>query len=62
MSENESKVCLNCNKSEEKTPLLVLTFKGNATYICAKCLPILIHKTHLLADKLPGMEVSGAEQ
>lgn len=60
MSEKELKVCLNCNKSEEKTPLLALTFKGEAQYICAQCLPILIHKTHMLADKLPGMEIPPA--
>lgn len=55
------KVCLNCERSEEKTPLLVLTFKSEAKYICAQCLPVLIHKTHLLAEKLPGMELSAHE-
>lgn len=58
---SEMKVCLNCNRSEEKTPLIVLTFKGETKYLCAQCLPILIHKTHLLAEKLPGMEVTAHE-
>lgn len=58
---SEMKVCLNCNRSEEKTPLIVLTFKGDTKHLCAQCLPILIHKTHLLAEKLPGMEVTAHE-
>ncbi|HRJ55261.1 MAG TPA: hypothetical protein PK152_10445 [Anaerolineales bacterium] len=58
---SEMKVCLNCNRSEEKTPLIVLTFKGETKHLCAQCLPILIHKTHLLAEKLPGMEVTAHE-
>ena len=58
---SEMKVCLNCNRSEEKTPLIVLTFKGETKYLCAQCLPILIHKTQLLTEKLPGMEVTAHE-
>lgn len=58
---SEMKVCLNCNRSEEKTPLLVLTFKGGENFICAQCLPILIHKTHVLADKFPGIELTAHE-
>lgn len=50
-------VCLNCNRTGEQIPLLNLTFKGEAKYICAQCFPILIHKIHLLADKLPGVEI-----
>jgi len=41
--------------------LIVLTFKGETKHLCAQCLPILIHKTHLLAEKLPGMEVTAHE-
>ncbi|MEY2818196.1 MAG: hypothetical protein ACKOBL_17860 [Chloroflexota bacterium] len=57
MTQHEMKTCLNCARSEEKTPLLLLTFKGETTYICAQCLPLLIHKTHVLSEKLPGMEI-----
>ena len=57
----EIKICLNCERSEDKAPLLVLTFKGETKYICAQCLPVLIHKTHLLAEKLPGMEIQTHE-
>jgi hypothetical protein len=51
-------VCLNCGKTEQQVPLLNLTFKGEAKHICAQCFPILIHKIHLLADKLPGVEIA----
>jgi hypothetical protein len=50
--------CLNCNRTDEQAPLLNMIFKGEVKYICPQCLPTLIHKTHLLADKLPGLEVS----
>jgi hypothetical protein len=61
MTEQNEKTCLNCNRTDEQTPLITLTFKGEAKYICAQCLPILIHKTHLLAEKLPGMEITPAD-
>jgi hypothetical protein len=48
--------CLNCNRTEEQVPLLVLQFRGEAIHICPQCLPLLIHKPEKLADKLPGME------
>lgn len=49
--------CVNCNRSDEQTPLITLTFKGETKFICAQCLPLLIHKTHELADKFPGIEL-----
>ncbi len=52
------KTCLNCNRTDEQIPLLNLTFKNETKYICAQCLPVLIHKTHLLVDKLPGVDVT----
>ena len=55
-TENE-KVCLNCGRTEEQVPLLHLSFKGETEFICPQCLPVLIHKTHLLAEKLPGIEL-----
>jgi hypothetical protein len=54
----ETKVCLNCNRTDEQVPLLHLTFKNVTQYICPQCLPTLIHKTHLLAEKLPGIELN----
>ena len=46
--------CINCGKTSEQTPLLNMVFKGEQKYICAQCLPILIHKPQALAEKLPG--------
>ncbi|GMV32336.1 MAG: hypothetical protein DCC59_04185 [Chloroflexi bacterium] len=50
-------VCLNCDRTDDQIPLLNLTFKGEAKRICVQCFPIMIHKIHLLADKLPGVEI-----
>ncbi len=50
--------CLNCERTEHQAPLLTLTFKGETKHICAQCFPILIHKIHQLADKLPGVEIA----
>jgi hypothetical protein len=49
--------CLNCNRTDQQIVLLTLTYKGEAKYICPQCLPQLIHKPQLLAEKLPGMEI-----
>ena len=61
MTEQNEKTCLNCNRTDEQIPLIALTVKSEAKYICAQCLPTLIHKTYLLAEKLPGMEIASTE-
>ncbi|MBI5843017.1 MAG: hypothetical protein HZB19_23240 [Chloroflexi bacterium] len=45
--------CLNCSKTEQEYPLLKIVFQGREIYICPQCLPILIHKPHQLAGKIP---------
>jgi hypothetical protein len=57
MNEQNEKVCLNCNRTESQIPLVTLTFNGDAKYICPQCLPVLIHKTQNLLDKLPGIDI-----
>ena len=57
MTEQNEKNCINCERTDAQIPLITLTFKGEAKYICAQCLPALIHKTHTLAEKLPGIEI-----
>ena len=57
MTEQNEKICLSCDRTDEQVPLLHLTFKNGTKYICAQCLPVLIHKTYTLADKLPGIEI-----
>ncbi len=60
MKEQNEKACLNCNRTDIQIPLITLTFKDAPKYVCAQCFPILIHKIHLLADKLPGVEIAPA--
>jgi len=50
------KTCLNCEKTEERVPLLPMLYKGEEFHICPQCLPVLIHKPGTLAGKLPGLE------
>lgn len=57
MNEQNKKNCLSCDRTDEQVPLLQLTFKNEIKYICAQCLPVLIHKAYMLADKLPGIEI-----
>ena len=57
MNEQNENVCLNCNRPDDRTPLIAFTFKGETKHICPQCLPVLIHKTQQLADKLPGVEI-----
>jgi len=52
----ETHTCLNCNSPEDKSPLVSLRFAGQPYWICTRCLPTLIHKPYLLADKLAGAE------
>lgn len=47
-------VCVYCQRSSQEVPLLALRSQGQEAWICPEHLPILIHKPHLLADKLPG--------
>lgn len=49
--------CINCERSDDKTALLQLVYQNEVKHICPQCLPVLIHKPHLLAGKLPDMEI-----
>jgi hypothetical protein len=53
-----TKSCLNCGRTDEQIPVITLTFKGETLYICPQCLPNLIHRPQVLADKLPGIDVT----
>ena len=55
------KTCLNCERTEEQLPLLVMQFRGETVHICPQCLPVLIHKPEKLAAKLPGLDTTPAE-
>ena len=51
--------CLNCGASENDRPLLTLKFQGKDVYLCPQCMPILIHQSQKLVEKLPGMKPWG---
>ncbi len=36
-------VCKFCNSTENERPIFKTRFKGEKLYVCAKCLPGLIH-------------------
>jgi hypothetical protein len=36
-------ICKFCNTSENDRPIFKARFKGEKLYVCAKCLPGLIH-------------------
>ncbi|MCP5099783.1 MAG: hypothetical protein GY943_29870 [Chloroflexi bacterium] len=52
----ETLTCINCGRAETEVPLLAMRFAGHASWICSQCMPVLIHKPHLMAEKLPGSE------
>ncbi|MCK4258273.1 MAG: 4Fe-4S binding protein [Halanaerobiales bacterium] len=35
--------CFNCNRSENDVPLFPIRHKGESQWVCAKCLPQMIH-------------------
>ncbi len=45
--------CLNCNATESDAPLLLWRFQGREFWLCAGCLPIIIHKREQLMVKWP---------
>ncbi|HNU82285.1 MAG TPA: hypothetical protein PKO05_02485 [Thermoanaerobaculia bacterium] len=51
------KVCLFCRRGEEATPLVNLSFRGEALWICPQHLPVLIHDPQRLVGILPGAEL-----
>jgi hypothetical protein len=53
MSTKEEK-CIYCERNSDEVPLLALSHRGQALWICPQHLPILIHKPEQLADRLPG--------
>jgi hypothetical protein len=48
--------CVNCQRTVAEVPLITLTTRVGAAYICPQCLPVLIHEPQQLLDKLPGAE------
>lgn len=38
--------CFRCGNGEDKVPLFPVRHKGESTWVCAQCLPYLIHGAH----------------
>ena len=55
-AEQKTAQCVSCERTVEEVPLLSLTHRHGAAYICPQCLPILIHEPQQLLTKLPGAE------
>ncbi len=52
--DNTTKVhCLQCQRSDYEVPLVPMRFRGRTVWICAQCLPILIHNPARLTTKFP---------
>jgi hypothetical protein len=51
-----NQTCLNCGRSEQEIPLVLLRYQEHDWYLCPRCLPTLIHQPQKLAGKLPGAE------
>jgi hypothetical protein len=56
------KTCLNCERSENEVPLILLSFRGIEKSICPQCMPVIIHKPQNLVEKLPGFEPPSVEE
>ena len=50
--------CLVCDRTPDQTPLLILRYQDSDLWICPQDLPILIHKPHELADRLPNLDLA----
>ncbi len=54
-NESGTQACFNCTAPEARTPLISLRFAGQPIWICPQCMPVLIHDTSKLAEKLSHM-------
>ena len=55
-AQDQTATCVNCSRTVEEVPLLMLMHRTGNAYICPQCLPILIHQPQELVNKLPGTE------
>ena len=44
--------CVSCDLTEEKMPLISITYKGNKKRICLNCLPQMLHGKKNIDDYL----------
>jgi hypothetical protein len=56
MEKHDEKHCLVCQSNENEVPLVQLSYKGKAYWICPQHIPVLIHNPKNLEGLLPGAE------
>ncbi|MBM4424896.1 MAG: hypothetical protein FJ030_16165 [Chloroflexi bacterium] len=59
---DESKTCLNCGAGEDETPVVMWRYQGREFWMCAECLPIIIHKREQLMVKWPPTDAAQQTQ
>jgi len=52
----ETASCLACGRGPDAVPLIALSYRGEAHWICPQHLPVLIHDPGRLVGRLPGAE------
>lgn len=52
--------CLNCDAPEDRAALLAVRHGGRDVWICAQCMPALIHEPQQVAEKLKAIREAGA--
>lgn len=57
-----SKSCLNCGATEADRPMMMWHYQERELWICAECLPLMIHKREQLMIKWPPPETSEPPQ
>jgi hypothetical protein len=53
MSDENPKKCFNCNSTHEVVPVVLWHYKERELWLCANCLPLMIHKREQLPLDLP---------
>lgn len=46
--------CVSCGRDEQTVPLVQWRYQQRAFWLCADCLPQMIHKRQLIMQKLSG--------
>ena len=54
--EQETIVCLACDRDSQAVPLIRLEYQDKTFWICPQHLPVLIHDPTRLMGRLPGAE------
>lgn len=62
MNDSTPEKCLNCEATQDDTPLMLWRFQGRELWLCADCIPLMIHKRGQLMVKWPLDSGDGEKQ